>query len=472
MQPRKLDLPLTLMGAASLAGYVYAAFGLRGTGQTADILAFLGLFSGLFVLYFLAVFRSRRHSLAAVPQILLWAFLFRLALLPAGLKPESWTADLAADVRSEEVTYRTFLLYDNDVWRYLWDGHVGAAGIDPYAYTPAEIEELAIEGEPELEALFEDEPWQDVFDQVTYQDYRTVYPPLAQLFFRTVHGIAPGSVFVYKAALALVDFATCCLLVLLLRRWGRPESALFYAWNPLVLEEIAGSGHVDGLMIFFLVAAVWATVEGFRRLGLVAFALAVLVKLTPILLAGLFLRRNRPRDWVLLPLVGGLAYLPFLDSLPLIASGLKAFADEWVFNPGPWAFVHWIATEGLGFSGRGVADAFAAGTTLAIVGWVLWRDDGRRDRLVTGALWILGSYVVLSATVMPWYLLWALPFAAVRRCWSWLALTWLSLLSYLIYIDQVSHAWWRWAQFAPFLLLLGFELWRRGKEPGPRPSPA
>ncbi len=132
--------PLMVLGGLSLAGYRTAVVGLAGTSQRRDVLAFLLLFAGLFALYAAAIALARRVGggrTAAV--VLVWALLFRLALLPAGLAPESWRDDLAADLGSHEVGYRTFLLYDNDVWRYLWDGHVTAAGIAPYAHSPSEI---------------------------------------------------------------------------------------------------------------------------------------------------------------------------------------------------------------------------------------------------------------------------------------------------------------------------------------------
>ena len=67
---------------------------------------------------------------------------------------------------------------------------------------------------------------------------------------------------------------------------------------------------------------------------------------------------------------------------------------------------------------------------------------------------------MLSATVMPWYLLWVLPLAALRPGHAWMALTWLSLLSYLIYIDQVEHPWWLWTEFLIIFGILAWELSR------------
>ncbi len=143
------DRLLTGLGALSLAVYWLIAVHLEHTGGARDVWQFLGLFGGLFAAYFLAIGltsgrQAQGPSAGRVSfQIIVWAALFRLALLPAGLPPESWTEDLAADLRSERIAYRSFLLYDNDVWRYFWDGHVFAAGLSPYTHAPIELEALA-----------------------------------------------------------------------------------------------------------------------------------------------------------------------------------------------------------------------------------------------------------------------------------------------------------------------------------------
>lgn len=96
------------------------------------------------------------------------------------------------------------------------------------------------------------------------------------------------------------------------------------------------------------------------------------------------------------------------------------------------------------------------------------RDDGGSERLVAGTFLILGGYLVTSATVMPWYLLWVLPCAVLRPGHAWIALTGLSLLSYLIYIDQIEHPWWLWVEHLGFFVLLAWEQRKARTAPGGR----
>ena len=484
---------LAVLGGLSLAAYAVIGVGLEHAGGARDLGQFLGLFGGLFAVYFLALGltwdrrpQDTEPAGSRVPvQVLVWAGLFRLALLPAGLPPMElpphlWAEDLAADLRSEGVAYRSFLLYDNDVWRYFWDGHVFASGFDPYLHAPAELETLAADEVPEALALFEQELWQDVFDRVSYESYRTVYPPLAQWLFRVHRAVAPASVFAWKAMVAAFDVGTCLLLLALLRARGRPSAVLIYAWNPLAIKELAGSGHVDAVMIFLLVLSVYLLDRGHRGTGLATYGLAVLAKVTPILLLGLYLRRAGPRHWLVFGATLAAGYLPFLGSLEVMTRSVLIFAREWVFNPGPWLFVKSIG-DWLGLGGHAVAGGASLAVTLALAVWTLRRDDGGTPRLISGSFLLLGGYLITSAAVMPWYLLWVLPLAALRFAmadpgeWrpevlAWMVLTALSLLSYLIYIDQVEHRWWLWVEYLGFFGVLAWGAWRRARQAGPLSS--
>lgn len=442
-------------GAAMLAGLgsvgllFYAVLAAeRGWSEPTDVRRFLQWMGVLFAVYGGALLVARRARWHGGPLrlwlILLFAALFRLALLPAG-HVDGWRG-VAEDLkeRGAEPSYESFLLYDNDVWRYLWDGRVLLAGVNTYELSPAEIEDLADDGDPRFDWVH-DEPWGTIHARIGYAEYRTVYPPLAQAAFATSTAALPGSVAGFKLLLVLFEIGSCWLLADLCRRTlARPELVLVYAWNPLAVKEIAGSAHVDALAIFFLLLALWTFERGWLRASLLSLAGAVLVKLTPLLVAPLFLRRIPWRHWWLLPAAGAAAYAPLAASLPVIVDSLRAFSRDWAFNAGFWnlslAFWH-----RLGLDGRGAADALSIVLTLAIVGWCSRRSAPGPGTvgLARFAGCVLGAYVLLSPTVMPWYLLWALPLlAASGAWWAWPATTGLSLLSYGVYIDGVERASW------------------------------
>jgi alpha-1,6-mannosyltransferase len=170
-----------------------------------------------------------------------------------------------------------------DVYRYVWDGKVEGAGINPYLYTPSD---------PKLAFLRDAK----IYPNINRREYaHTIYPPVAQLFFWLVTRVSP-SVWGMKAATATVDMGTILLLAHLLARNGLPPArALVYAWHPLPIWEFAGTGHIDALMIFLTLAAFTALTT--RRTGWAGATLAAgaLTKFLPFALVPAFLRRRDVR---------------------------------------------------------------------------------------------------------------------------------------------------------------------------------
>ena len=117
--------------------------------------------------------------------------------------------------------------------RYRWDGRVQTLGINPF---------LVVPDQPAVAWTHTDETrlMPSIHD-------RTPYPAAAQLFFRGIVSIADSSRLM-KAALVVCDLLTMVVLLAWLRDTGRsPWLVLVYAWNPLVILEIAHSGHIDAL---------------------------------------------------------------------------------------------------------------------------------------------------------------------------------------------------------------------------------
>jgi alpha-1,6-mannosyltransferase len=197
------------------------------------------------------------------------------------------------------------LLFDpflsSDIYRYIWDGRVQAAGINPYRYFPAH-EALAFLREG------------TIFPHINRADFAvTIYPPVAQLFFLVITRVGE-SVTMMRLALLGCEAVTVTLIMLLLRRMKRPVTrVLAYLWHPLPLWEIASSGHVDALMVALMLLGLWIALTGHALRGAVVIALSMLVKpFAAPALAGIW----RPSD-LKIPLVVmavvALCYLPYLS---------------------------------------------------------------------------------------------------------------------------------------------------------------
>lgn len=345
----------------------------------------------------------------------------------------------------------------DDVFRYIWDGRVQLAGINPYLYAPSA---------PQVAHLRD-----ALYSSVNHAAIPTIYPPLAQLFFRAicVFSATPAA---FKLALLLCDWGLCLLLAhILVRRGQDPRRVVLYAWNPLPLVEVAGSGHIDALGVLILFAALYALHSQRWAAAICALAGAFLVKLVPLVLLPTFWRRPRAAWFnfrkrsalLLFPTLGLLAFWPFASAGEKLATGLLTYVQHWHFNAAayslfrfalqPWdshAYAHarWLCTGLFALVALGVQ--------------IRYRDPYR------AAFATLGAYVLLSPTVHPWYLLWVLPFLAFFPSPAWMLLSGLIFLAYEVQIGYGSSGVWRekpwvlWAQYAPFYLLLcGTELARR-----------
>ena len=172
---------------------------------------------------------------------------------------------------------------DSDMVRYQWDGRVQLLGYNPYAVLPAD---------PSMAHTHTDQT-----ARMPSRRDRTPYPPAAQLFFRLVVMLS-DSTLAMKLALVACDLLTIVVLWRWLAATGRAEwLTLAYAWNPLVVFEVAHSGHIDALArALDCRRGVLARQRAGRSWRRIAFVLAIATKLVPIVLAPLFIGRVRTRD--------------------------------------------------------------------------------------------------------------------------------------------------------------------------------
>ena len=310
---------------------------------------------------------------------------------------------------------------DSDMERYLWDGRVQRLGYNPYAVLPADP---ALAGTHTADSA-----------RMPSRRAHTPYPPGAQLFFRLVVSVS-DSLVAMKLALLAADVA----IILILRRWlaatGRSAwLALAYAWNPVVILEVAHSGHIDALGAMWIVLAALFLSERRPALATVAFVLAISTKLLPIVLAPLFLGRIGVRHAVLGAALLGFLYLPFLSAggSSLAALGAVPNVVDYIRFNGP--VFHILATL---TSGRAAAAvALAAGLSVALA-CRMRRQASDPDAWA----WPMAAALAAAPVIYPWYLLFLTPFLWTRRTLPLLAWCFSGLAAYVVW--EISRRGGRW----------------------------
>lgn len=344
----------------------------------------------------------------------------------------------------------------DDMYRYVWDGRVQAAGISPYRYPPNAPDLIGLR-------LHDGAIW----PHINRKSAVTIYPPAAQLAFRGIYALHPDSITWTKTAMTLAELAAIGLLAVWLRqRQLSPLRIVVLAWSPLAVFEIAGHGHLDALVLLPLVGALLARER--RRPGWVGISLglATLVKLYPALwLPAMWTRR----DWKA-PLAFAativLGYLPFLGGGGSVLGFLPNYLGE-RFNGGP---ADWLAV-GVQRLAQLDQPPFAAmqlvqfAVLAGLSAWFVWRPaadaDGARRRI----WWVMAVFVLLSQNLFSWYLLAILPLLAVdlrRGRWGlrfdaatgWLLFSGLVALSYTFFIHFKPLPWAIGLQYLPLLFFL------------------
>jgi hypothetical protein len=267
-----------------------------------------------------------------------------------------------------------------DLYRYLWDGRLVAHGINPYARAP---------DDPAL-AGFQD----DLFHRLNHPAVPTIYPPAAQLLFAAAAALG-ATPLAWKTVLFLLETALlAALITLLVRRGLPPERLLLYYWNPLVIVECYGSGHLDLAAAALLLVAICLQETGRRLPAGVAFGTAIITKWIPVLLIPALIRR---RAWGLLAaaaLLVALSYAPFLHAGPRLWEGLRVYARHWEFNGPLYALLRRFF-----HTGDPPRLILAGGLALATV-VIAWRARSLSGAAL--ATWV--AFLLFSPTVYPWYL--------------------------------------------------------------------
>lgn len=291
-----------------------------------------------------------------------------------------------------------------DIYRYIWDGRVQGAGINPYRYLPAA---------PELAPLRD----AAIYPLINRRDYAlTIYPPAAQMLFFLVTRLS-DSVVAMKLAMIASEAVTAAVVIGFLRRLGRPATRVVaYAWHPLAVWEIAGSGHIDAAMTAGMMLGLWAALA-LRRPLLAACILAAAALLKPFAVLALP-AAWRPWDWrapAIAVAVAALLYLPYLS----VGAGVLGFMPAYVAEENIasaeafWLVgaIKWLA--GPHFWVKPLYMAAAAGLLAALALAVPFGRDDRLEARLTRVFWLVLAFVMALSPNYPWYYLMLVPFVAV-----------------------------------------------------------
>jgi hypothetical protein len=311
-------------------------------------------------------------------------------------------------------------LFEDDYYRYMWDGYQTATIGNPYLLPPSHFFD---ENVPDQ--------FESILSLINYPDVATVYGPFSQWIFALAYHIDAAAVWPLQLLAGIADILVLCALYAL----GASNACLLYAWSPLLLKEFSLTAHPDSYAIAGMVLGILALHRNHLISCGIALALAFSAKVfavlvIPFLLTATLSLRASIKITVAFAatLVGITAW--YGDLIIWFPEGLQAMARDWLFN----APLYLLLLHGLSFQAVKLLllALFCMAALMMLVprAWVWWSGDRpattdpawvntqagfRGDRLFIMFLFCL-------PVANPWYLAWALPFAVLyRSTWVWIA---------------------------------------------------
>lgn len=334
-------------------------------------------------------------------------FLLYLVVLATHRALPAWSV-VTAIVAAHVVFFLSPPLSLTDIFNYLNYGRMGALhGLNPYVALPIAA------------------PHDPAYPYTTWHHLRSPYGPL---FTLGTYGLAPlglsTAYWAFKAVIMAASLGSLALLWKCARLVGRsPVAAVaFVGLNPLFLVYGLGGQHNDVLMMLLVLTGVYLMLRSREGLGGAAFASALAVKASAGVLLPVVLLGARRR----LHAIAGAA----LAVVALVAVSLLTFGPHLPNDAAQSKLVVAFAPAnelglGLGLGGvtpglRMVLEAVLV-TAIAAATIYAWRTAGARNGGTGAPGWLVGAtavtlvLIVTLTWVMPWYVFWLLPLAALMR---------------------------------------------------------
>lgn len=410
---------------------------MSGNVKVRILIALLVLSEIFYLLLFPAIgYPIIRYTSVAVVNSLLFILMVFL------IRGTAATSKLAYTLIAVGILFRITVLFfpptaSDDINRYIWDGKVQSAGINPYRYAP---------NDSALAGLHS----QLLPGSVNFPEMKSIYPPYAQLIFFTSYNLFGESYTGFKIFLLVFEILTMILLLMLLRRLKLPETYCgIYALCPLPIMQFLIDGHVDGLGIPILVL----TLLLFFQRKKIPFYVALGLSISTKLISGMILpftaneleKKNLRKILAgMIPLVVfAVTYVPFFTKGVFPFESLMTFTANWTFNGSAFTAFYNIIGD------NQKARLLSALLFLAYGSYLFFS----RKEITVKIYSIFLAFFLLSPTVHPWYLAWLAVLLPMNFRWSGLAFIASASLANYVVIDYKLKGIW---QMPGFIMLIEY----------------
>jgi len=299
-----------------------------------------------------------------------------------------------------------------DFFRFIWDGQLVLNGINPYLHLPDDLvvrsdliisnAQLLHEGMGELSAR-----------------HFSNYPPLNQFLFSIGAYFGSknilGAIITIRLIVILADIGIFYFGRKLLKQLNRsPHLIFWYFLNPLIIIELAGNLHFEGVMLFFFIWSIYLLSVHKWLWAAVLYALSISMKLIPLMFLPLFLKYFGLKKSLMFYSVIGVVTLALLlpfytpEFIDNYTQTVGLWFSNFEFNASIYNVVKKIALQ-LEAKPWELIKSYGKITPYITIAVVLlltfFRKNQNLSVLLGSMLIILASYYFLSTIVHPWYII-------------------------------------------------------------------
>jgi len=380
-----------------------------------------------------------------VKLLSLYAALFFLSFKLIQLQKFNWKLLLGFGIVCRLVFLFAIPNLSQDFYRFIWDGRMIAEGINPYLSTPQEWVQSG-----NFEVIAQSRQLVEGMQSLNASHF-TNYPPVSQWVYALAGVLYPksilGSVIVMRVILIFADVVTFIFIRKLLQQLKLPKhQALWYFLNPLVIIELTGNLHFEGLMVMCLLISIYLLLKKKWIWAAVLFGLSVSVKLLPLVLLPLFFHYFRKQErlniYKLIAFYGitfltvVITFLPFfsVELIQNFGDSVALWFNKFEFNASIYYLIRWIGFQTVGWNIIGVAGKILPIVILVtILGFSFFRNNNSEKTLFVSMLSALSIYFLLSTTVHPWYVVTPLAISIFTHYKYLLVWSFTMILSYSAY---------------------------------------
>lgn len=330
-------------------------------------------------------------------------------------------------------------ILSDDYFRFLWDGFLSSEGINPFDFKPSE-----------LESIYQNHPYaSQLISKMNSPNYYSIYPPVSQWIFylASLSQSLLGGIIIIRLFILGFEIGTYFIIKEILKRFSiDPKRIALYWLNPIVIIELTGNLHAEGILVFFLLYAALNLAKLKDIKGGVLLALSFCSKLFSLMfLPILVLKGGKYRSaklFIGLIPIFLLSFSPFLklDNLGNYAQSLQLYFQSFEFNGSFFNLIRWIGFQLKGYDVVQIAGPILSLISGVTISFISWRYQYSNRKVIFSLMALMISiYFFLSPIVHPWYII--VPFSLTLFGNFKFAQAWLFLgfLSYAFYDENVPE---------------------------------